>query len=88
MATQIAARGMIITTFDVLRKHMRDHELFAFTPGYAICTNAQTAPPVGLVNKYHTASKILNENNLHENDQISEEESEEIEKELKKLGYD
>lgn len=63
VATQIAARGMIITTFDVLRKHMRDHELFAFTPGYAICTNAQTAPPVGLVNKYDTASKILNENN-------------------------
>jgi len=35
-----------------------------------------------------TLQQILNENNLHENDQISEEESEEIEKELKKLGYD
>jgi len=59
VATQIAARGMIITTFDVLRKQMRDKELFAFTPGHAICTEAQTAPPVGLVNKYHTAGKIL-----------------------------
>ena len=63
VATQIAARGMIITTFDVLRKQMKDKELFAFTPGHAICAEAQTAPPVDLVNKYDTARKILNENN-------------------------
>lgn len=61
VATQVAARGMIITTFDVLRKQMRDKELFDFTPGHAICTEAQTAPPVGLVNKYDTASKILSD---------------------------
>lgn len=61
VATQIAARGMIITTFDVLRKQMRDKELCSFTSGYAICTEAQTAPPIGLVNKYDTAKKILNE---------------------------
>jgi hypothetical protein len=64
VATQIAARGMIITTFDVLRKQMRDQALYAFTPGHAICTEAQTAPPVGLVNKYDTARKILTEKNL------------------------
>jgi hypothetical protein len=62
VATQIAARGMIITTFDVLRKQMRDKELYNFTPGFAICDEAQTAPPVGLVNRYDTASKILKEN--------------------------
>lgn len=61
VATQIAARGMIITTFDVLRKQMRDKELYSFTPGYSICTEAQTAPPVGLVNKYDSARKILKE---------------------------
>lgn len=61
VATQIAARGMIITTFDVLRKQMREKEVYSFTPGYAICTEAQTAPPIGLVNKYYTAKKILNE---------------------------
>ncbi|MCD2450192.1 BREX system P-loop protein BrxC [Methylicorpusculum oleiharenae] len=64
VATQIAARGMIITTFDVLRKQMRDQALYAFTPGHAICVEAQTAPPVGLVNKYDTARKILAEKNL------------------------
>lgn len=63
VATQIAARGMIITTFDVLRKQMRHKDLYSFTPGYAICTEAQTAPPIGLVNKYDTAKKILNELN-------------------------
>jgi hypothetical protein len=62
VATQIAARGMIITTFDVLRKQMRDKELYSFTPGFAICNEAQTAPPVGLVNKYDTSRKILKEN--------------------------
>lgn len=61
VATQIAARGMIITAFDVLRKQMREKELYSFTPGYAICSEAQTAPPIGLVNKYDTAKKILNE---------------------------
>jgi hypothetical protein len=61
--TQIAARGMIITTFDVLRKQMRDQALFNFTTGYAICVEAQTAPPVGLVNKYDTALKVLKEAN-------------------------
>ena len=62
VATQIAARGMIITTFDVLRKQMRDKELYKFTPGFAICDEAQTAPPIGLVNKYDTGRKILKEN--------------------------
>lgn len=61
VATQIAARGMIITTFDVLRKQMREKELYSFTPGYSICTEAQPAPPTGLVDKYDTAKKILNE---------------------------
>jgi hypothetical protein len=64
VASQVAARGMIITTFDVLRKQMRDQEIFAFTPGHAICTEAQPAPPVGLVNKYDTAVKIIREKDL------------------------
>jgi len=64
VATQIAARGMIITTFDVLRKQMKDQELFAFTAGHSVCTEAQTSPPVGLVNKYDTAKKILKESKV------------------------
>ncbi len=60
-ATQVAARGMIITTFDVLRKQLRDKDLYTFAPGYAICTEAQTSPPVDLVSKYDTAKKILHQ---------------------------
>lgn len=64
VATQIAARGMIITAFDVLRKQMRDKELHSFVTGYSICTEAQTAPPVGLVNKYDSARKILKDSEI------------------------
>ncbi|MDD4029029.1 MAG: BREX system P-loop protein BrxC [Caldisericia bacterium] len=59
VANQIAARGMIITTFDVLRKQMQERELFHFTESHAICSEAQTAPTAGLINKYDTAKKIL-----------------------------
>lgn len=59
VATQIAARGMIITTFDVLRKELRDRELHAFTTAHDLCTEAQTAPPADLVNKYSNAKSIL-----------------------------
>ena len=57
--TQIAARGMIITTFDVLRKQMRDKELFTFTAVHDICSQAQTAPPTNLGIKYDNATQIL-----------------------------
>ena len=66
--TQVAARGMIITTFDVLRKQMRDKELYSFTPGFAICHEAQTAPPITLVNKYDTSRKVLKKHGSFSND--------------------
>lgn len=62
-ATQIAARGMIITTFDVLRRQMSNKDLYSFTTGYDLCSQAQTAPPFELTNKYDTAIQILEKNN-------------------------
>jgi len=71
VATQIAARGMIITAFDVLRKQMKDVELFDFTSGHSICTEAQTAPPIALASKYDTAKQILANKNIPiEGDQL------------------
>jgi len=64
VATQVAARGMIITTFDILRKQMRDRELYAFTRGFEVCDQAQTAPPIDLVNKYDTAKKTLRDSDI------------------------
>ena len=63
VASQIAARGMIITTFDVLRKQMRDESLFSFTTGHNICNEAQTAPPTDLGIKYDNAHKVLSSAN-------------------------
>ena len=59
VSNQIAARGMIITTFDVLRKQMKDRVLFTFTTAHDICTEAQTAPPTDLGIKYDNAKRVL-----------------------------
>jgi len=64
VANQIAARGMIITTFDVLRKQLGRKTLYDFGTAHHICEEAQTSPPANLVNKYDTAKKILAETNL------------------------
>lgn len=58
-ATQVAARGMIITTFDVLRNKMGNVDTFNFATAFDICDEAQTAPPDALNNKYDTARQIL-----------------------------
>jgi len=64
VATQIAARGMIITTFDVLRKELRNREIYDFTTAYDLCTEAQTSPPADLVNKYSNARSIIENEGL------------------------
>lgn len=63
-ASQVAARGMIITCFDVLRNKLRDRVLFDFSSAFFICDEAQTAPPSALVNKYDNAKKILRKTDL------------------------
>jgi hypothetical protein len=58
-ASQIAARGMIITTFDVLRRALKDQPLFAMATAHALCAEAQTAPPTELGLKYDAARRVL-----------------------------
>jgi hypothetical protein len=64
VASQIAARGMIITTFDVLRKELRDRKLHSFTTAHDLCSEAQTAPPADLINKYDNANSIIENSEL------------------------
>lgn len=64
VTTQIAARGMIITAFDVLRKELKDRELYSFTTAHDLCTEAQTSPPADLDNKYKTAKQIIDKSGL------------------------
>lgn len=62
VTTQIGARGMIITTFDVLKKSLSDLELYHFTTAHDLCSQAQTAPPADLDNKYSSARRIIENN--------------------------
>lgn len=64
-ATAVAARGMIITTFDVLRNRLKNKKLYDYSPIYSICEEAQTAPPSALVNKYDNAKKILDNEKIN-----------------------
>ncbi len=62
VSTKVAARGMIITTFDILKKEIKDAELFKTVSGWQIAREAQPSPPVRLVNRYDKAERILKEN--------------------------
>ncbi|GEM55955.1 hypothetical protein FB1_21760 [Flavobacterium branchiophilum NBRC 15030 = ATCC 35035] len=64
VTTQVGARGMIITTFDVLKKTLAYLELYKFTTAHDLCTQAQTAPPADLDNKYKNATRILDNSNI------------------------
>jgi len=59
VASQIAARGMIITTFELLKRQLQNTHLFGFCTSWQITTEAQSAPPVNLSKKYEDAKKIL-----------------------------
>lgn len=63
-STQIAARGMIITTFDIIRKQLADVPLHQFATSSDVCRQAQTAPPSELVNRYDNADAILGTSKL------------------------
>jgi hypothetical protein len=63
-ANQIAARGMIITTFDVLRRHLKEEELYSFTTANELCMEGQTQPEASLINKYDNAKRIISDKNL------------------------
>ena len=58
-STKVAARGMIITTYDVLRQEIQHQELFNTVTGWHIAKEAQPQPPVRLVNRYDNAERIL-----------------------------
>lgn len=59
VANQIAARGMISTTFDVLREHLKNKSVYNFATAAQLCTEGQQDPPYGLGIKYDNADKIL-----------------------------
>lgn len=60
-STKVAARGMIITTYDILKHELQHNKLFEVATGWQISKEAQPQPPVRLVNRYDNAERILKE---------------------------
>lgn len=63
-STKVAARGMIITTYDILKQDVQHTDLFHTVTGWHIAKEGQPQPPVRLVSRYDNAERILLEANL------------------------
>ncbi len=63
-STKVAARGMIITTYEILKKELQNEELFKVATGWQIAKEAQPQPPVRLVNRLSNAENILKQEGL------------------------
>ena len=59
VSSKVAARGMIITTYDILKQEIQLCELFDVSTGWQIAREAEPQPPVRLVNRYSNAESIL-----------------------------
>jgi hypothetical protein len=59
-STKVAARGMIITTYDILKHEIQNEKIFNVATGWQIAKEAQPQPPVRLVNRFSNADTILN----------------------------
>ena len=60
-STKVAARGMIITTYDILKQEVQQKDLFETVTGWQIAKEGQPQPPVRLVSRYDNAERILQE---------------------------
>ncbi|SKB69504.1 BREX system P-loop protein BrxC [Dyadobacter psychrophilus] len=58
-STKVAARGMIITTYDILKHEIQNEQVFNVATGWQIAKEAQPQPPVLLVNRYVNADTIF-----------------------------
>lgn len=63
-STKVAARGMIITTYDILKQEVQHNDLFHTVTGWHIAKEGQPQPPVRLVSRYDNAERILSESGL------------------------
>ncbi|HTF31193.1 MAG TPA: hypothetical protein VK625_20195, partial [Flavitalea sp.] len=58
-SSKVAARGMIITTYDILKHEIQNEKLYNIATSWQIAKEAQPQPPVRLVNRYANADTIL-----------------------------
>lgn len=60
-STRVAARGMIITAYDILKDEVGKKELFNTVTGWEICRQGDPRPLTTLVNRFDNAERILKE---------------------------
>jgi len=60
-STRVANRGMIITTYDILRHSLQNSNLYEVATGWQIAKHAEKNTDVRLVNKFTNAERILKE---------------------------
>lgn len=63
-STKVAARGMIITTYDILKHELQNDQTCHVATGWQIAKEAQPQPPVRLVNRYVNAETILKQEHI------------------------
>jgi hypothetical protein len=58
-STKVAARGMIITTYDILKQEVQHSDIFNTVTGWQIAKEGQPQPNARLVSRYDNAERIL-----------------------------
>jgi hypothetical protein len=64
VSTNVAARGMIITTYDILKYEIQNEKIFNVATGWQIGKEAQPNPDAKLVNRYVNAERILQQQRI------------------------
>ncbi|MGG5599590.1 hypothetical protein ACPDHJ_07300 [Myroides sp. C8-3] len=64
-STKVAARGMIITTFDIVRKLVKEEDLYNTVSGWQIAREANNQPDIRLSSRYNAAEKVLENNAIN-----------------------
>lgn len=63
-STRVANRGMIITTYDILKLSLQHNNLYEVATGWQIAQQAEKNADVRLVNKFENAERILKEEHI------------------------
>jgi hypothetical protein len=58
-STKVAARGMIITTYDILKQEVQHSDIFNTVTGWQIAKEGQPQPSARLVSRYDNAERIM-----------------------------
>lgn len=64
-STKVAARGMIITTFDILRKLVKEDDLYNTVTGWQIAREANNQPDIRISSRYNTAENVLENHSIN-----------------------